>query len=974
MRNLKKLFAVIMVVAMLASVMVPAFAADYESDALKLKALGLFKGYSDTNLGLEDNLTREQGLTFMLRARGLEDEVTAMSAEEIAAQLAKVTDLDTVTEWAKPYVAYAVKNGLTKGIDSSVAPNVKFAGQLLLTGKEFINFMLNSMGYEEDWGNVLTKAADVGMLTAGQAVTFGTINELKRDTAAGIIGFAMGGTTASGVTLAQALVDAGAVDADAMAEAGYFTPTVAPTEAPVELAATASTDNLIQIYVEFSQEVDKTSAEDEDNYTVSDSKVDSAVLQEDGVTVVLTLKNEREQQDVADLTIKNVKDLAEVAMEELTLEVEFLDTDIPVVLDATVVGNDTFKVVFSEPMNPEFAEDKAGYVVNGGKLYVKNVELQKNNTEAMVTMYSTLKEGDVTLQIKSIAEDYAGFGVIGKLFTLSVVPDEEAPVVIGCESAKRGEVKLIWSEDIVINATTDDDGALVNADALKKYYHTNGSNTASKVTKDGNIMTITFDEEEWLPAGTAYVYVLKEAVKDLWDNKNAQEMIKVEVEVDSEPPVATGVTVKYIDDAQDAHRLEVKFDEALKKSTVEDDENYTILDSDGEEVENIIDDIDGETAKKAIIDLYEELAGGDYVLIIEDVEDVYGNAMPETVIAFTVGDIKAPKAEDFTAILYNAGEDGQMVKINFGEKMAIEGKYAVNDVEKYVINDYVLADIDDVEINVVDDGKAIEILIPKEIKLEVDDAEDVDEIKIARVADAAGNYMAELTDTINMTTSVTISISTAKATGTKKLEVKFADNVAKFDVEDILVSTSNSEVTATAKVYELEIAEVDTALSSGKTVVTFTLDDAMEYDLRVEPVYVHIIGEESENIYGQKLNKGQIKEVEDKIGPKKDKVEFVDGTTNSTITITFTEKLNNEKDYRLAYDLVVKNKDGDTLVADEDYITYVDGTDKAKLIIEVRDVTNLDKYTVETKSTITYIKDEVGDNKAATFDRVRNSN
>ncbi|NLK67787.1 MAG: surface-layer protein, partial [Clostridiaceae bacterium] len=159
MRNLKKLFAVVMVVAMLASMMVPALAAgvEYEDEATILQDLGLFQGYGAGELGLADDLTREQGLALMLRVMGLEDEVKAMTEEEVAAELARVVDPETVTAtWAKPYVAYAVKNGLTKGIDASILPNVKFAGQLKMTGKEFINLMLNGMGYATAWDDVLT--------------------------------------------------------------------------------------------------------------------------------------------------------------------------------------------------------------------------------------------------------------------------------------------------------------------------------------------------------------------------------------------------------------------------------------------------------------------------------------------------------------------------------------------------------------------------------------------------------------------------------------------------------------------------------------------------------------------------------------------------------------------------------------------------------------------------------------------------
>lgn len=275
MRNLKKLLAVIMAVAMLASIMVPALAADYDDDAQKLYNLGLFKGSSGSSYqpDLDGKLTREQGLTLMIRAMGKDEEALGMSEAEINEQLAKVEDAADITDWARPYVAYAVKNGLTKGIGGATPPNIKFGAQLDLSGKEFINFMLYAMGYTDAWDIVLDKAVEIGMLTAGEAVKFGSMDVIIRDVAIGIMAGSMGGTTAAGITLAQALVEAGVVSEEDMVEAGYMDPIVTPTPEPVELTATAYTDNLIQIYVVYSQEVDKDSAEKADNYDIDGADI-----------------------------------------------------------------------------------------------------------------------------------------------------------------------------------------------------------------------------------------------------------------------------------------------------------------------------------------------------------------------------------------------------------------------------------------------------------------------------------------------------------------------------------------------------------------------------------------------------------------------------------------------------------------------------------------------------------------------------
>jgi hypothetical protein len=997
MRNFKKLFAVIMVVAMLASIMVPAFAADYESDALKLKALGLFKGYSDADLGLEDILTREQGLTFMLRAKGLEDEVKAMSAEEIAAQLAKVTDLDTVTEWAKPYVAYAVKNGLTKGINKSIAPNVEFAGQLLLTGKEFINFMLNSMGYEEDWGNVLTKAADVGMLSAGQAVTFGTINELKRDTAAGIIAFAMGGTTASGVTLAQALVDAGAVDADAMAEAGYFTPTVAPTEAPVELAAEASAPNNIQINVVYNEKVEEASAQKVDNYKLSSGSIEKAVLQDDGVTVVLTLKYEsaKKQDDKVDLTIKNVKSEAGVVIAETTIKgLLFLDKDIPTVVDAKVVGKDTIKVIFSEPMNgsavtvgdvTNYFLDKDGFIVNGGKLYVKEAKLQNNYTEALVKLYSSLPEGEVTIQVKSTSEDFAGFGVIGKLITLNVEKDAEAPVVVGYENAKPTEITLIWSEDIEFDGK-----------AVKEWYHTNASNEVSDVTIDGNKTKLTFANEKKLPPATAYVYVLKEAVKDLWGNKNAQQMLQVEVVIDETPPEVSSVK----QEADSESKIVVTYNEDVDKSSAEKAANYTILDSDGKEIEGLVRSV-SYASKKATLTLSKKL-GGEYAVVIKGVKDIADNEIVEVTVPFTVKDISKPIPTDFKAVVYNKGEKGQMLKVSFGEAMTTEGKYAINDIDNYQFGEKTLKSIKKVAITVVDSGKAVEIVIPSL----ADNATDGYNIEastdavskyltVARVADAAGNYTKDLSFDVKITDSAISPVSyTAEATAKNIVKVTFAEEV-KFEVSDFIINT------VTDGVYKVDLAGIETTLNDkGKTVATFTLAKDLPVDFDNDNARVEIVipsgatKPKTENKYGVKISTLGVG-IKDKIAPTlyNDGDSATDyGKTNDGVkdyllfdkdnfafTLKFSEDMKTAIGNNYAGSDFVVTIGGKTLVNGRDYtvtsivynaVTFELTESFAKVTVDGVDSYKVEgDFSIKLVETTNYITDKNG-NKPKAFDAI----
>jgi hypothetical protein len=804
----------------------------------------------------------------------------------------------------------------------------------------------------------------------------------------------MGGTTAAGITLAQALVEAGVVTEEAMVEAGYMDPIVTPTPEPVVLTAEAYTDNLIQIYVVYSQEVDKDSAEDADNYDIDDADIADIALQDDGVTAVITLTAEKAQQDTVDLTIDGVKALNGTEMDEYIIEgIEFLDTTIPTALSASVVGNDTFKVVFSEPMKGDAQNEliRNDFVVKSSKtLYVKKVTLQKNNTEALVEMYAKLEEGDIELQVKSGSKDYAGFGVIAKTFNLQVVPDDEKPYVIGYEKADQNGVTLIWNEDIEIN-----DGAKAN------FYHTNYKNEVdAEITADdvdGNKLKLKFTNNN-LPEGTAYVYVLAEAVNDLWDNENDQQMIQIEVEIDEIPPEVEKVDVGY-DEDEELYYLEITYTEDVDGETAVDEDNYIILDADGDEIDNAIDWIEpdeNDVENKVKIYFTDDGMSGDYAIVIENVKDLSGNKIAKVTVPFTVGDEIKPDDNDFTATLYNGAEEGQMLKVFFDDVMATEGQYSVLDVGKYVLIDtketagtsddeeIALEDLDGVEIEITRDGKSVEIVIPSEA--DSDDGFDIDldatdyDLVIARVADAAGNKLAKLyTRRIPVVASAGVVIEEAKATAIDTIEVKFSDELVKFDVDDVIF-------TVTGSVYTLEIASVDVGLDGGKTVATYTLGDELDYDGKFGGVTVtakivdHSNKADSENEYGDPLVVGDTETIVDGIAPEVVKddddvldIVFTNGNPNSTITITFTEALYDTDEEWYAQDLIIKDNEGKTLRAGTAYTTAVDDNDATKLIVTILGVTDLDDYSIQSKAEIEYIADATEGNTAKPFTkRVKN--
>lgn len=141
-------------------------ATDYNALADGLKALGLFKG-SDTGYGsgydLEAKPTRIQALIMFLRLIG---------EEQAALSTTAACPFTDVPAWCQPYVAYAYKQGLTKGVDDAA---MLFGTADYVTAGQYVTFILRALGYQDSgdtpdftWDTALQRGMDLGILTAGE--------------------------------------------------------------------------------------------------------------------------------------------------------------------------------------------------------------------------------------------------------------------------------------------------------------------------------------------------------------------------------------------------------------------------------------------------------------------------------------------------------------------------------------------------------------------------------------------------------------------------------------------------------------------------------------------------------------------------------------------------------------------------------------------------------------------------------------
>lgn len=133
---------------------------DYVAMADALKFLNLFQG-SDTGYGngynLEQYPTRMQALVMFIRVLGEEEEALACTSP------CPFTDIT----WGHSYAAYAYEKGYAVGYGDG-----RFGANNTVDATSYMEFLLRAMGYSkagvDDWSTAMERAADLGVITAGE--------------------------------------------------------------------------------------------------------------------------------------------------------------------------------------------------------------------------------------------------------------------------------------------------------------------------------------------------------------------------------------------------------------------------------------------------------------------------------------------------------------------------------------------------------------------------------------------------------------------------------------------------------------------------------------------------------------------------------------------------------------------------------------------------------------------------------------
>lgn len=168
MKNLKKVLALVLVVATLMSFATVASAKytddssiNYDEAVAVMSEIGVINGYTDNSFRPTANVTRAQMAKMVA--------YIVAGGEDVGALYAGANSFsDCTTHWAKGYIAYANKTGIVAGVGGG-----KFNPDGSVTGTQAAKMMLCALGYDSDaegytgtnWAvNVLSDARDAGLL------------------------------------------------------------------------------------------------------------------------------------------------------------------------------------------------------------------------------------------------------------------------------------------------------------------------------------------------------------------------------------------------------------------------------------------------------------------------------------------------------------------------------------------------------------------------------------------------------------------------------------------------------------------------------------------------------------------------------------------------------------------------------------------------------------------------------------------
>lgn len=439
MKNLKKVLALVLSLAMIVSTFTVSFAAEEKTDAEICEALGMLQGEGNgvTDEYLAKSTTRFQAALMFLRLQGLEDEALAFEGTET---FEDAEDLQWVA--GRSVLAYLKANpelgwvGTGKGFMPNGA----------ITAQAYYKVMLEAIGYEYkvdfEWAEVLEFAATKGLVAAAE------VEDFKNNDIAVVTVETLKAETSNGVKLINELVEAGVINASDAELVDYVAPVTAKMTAAKAIDATT-------VMVSFDEAVE-VSADDFAVVAGDKEFAVSAVKSADaGKVAVLT---------VAELTVGSKYTVTSGEVSKTVVPTIKDDKTKPAIKEATCVTGEVVTVTFStrninkDTLVAENFSLNNDATVLSAELDMGAMKKAENVGNTILTLgVSGLKAGKAYTIKTSNVESYEGLVAdvdSSKATFAGKDKDTKAPKLAGAVSENGYQVLVTFTEDVKLDEAT----------------------------------------------------------------------------------------------------------------------------------------------------------------------------------------------------------------------------------------------------------------------------------------------------------------------------------------------------------------------------------------------------------------------------------------------------------------------------------------------------------------------------------------
>ncbi|BDB00309.1 cell wall-binding repeat-containing protein [Clostridium botulinum] len=760
--------------------------------------------------------------------------------------------------------------------------------------------------------------------------------------------------------------------------------------------------NLNQIKVVFTQKVKAESAEDVENYKLAGDKLtkgdDTAKLLDDDKTVVITLKDAKNQNTTKKFEVKdNViqqKDSGKT-VSAFEQDITFKDLTAPTVEKVTMDGAKTLKITFSEGVKVGNATASENYKIDGQSISSFGVDITAMNknkkdevpfggitNEVKIEFDSPIDAGKHTLTIGASTSkeilDSQNFALqkIDMPFTVNDVKSE--PKIVSATGKVNGEVTLEFNVKM-------DEGS-IDPNGRDFLYGTNSAYKAELDSDDPDDKTVKVYFKETFDEGANVLKILQGKLKDVYGNRVAPDddkRISFTVSKDDTAPVLKDayavserkIRLVFSKSIEDEYFKDMESNGSIKLKNSDGDTEYGGDKNNKWESVKLVDNHSNEIELTMPENSnYARLGKANYDIVVKDICDKSGNEIEESKKTITTIDNTDPNLRNWNEKDANkqvnllVNKEKETAKVLFNEPM---DKDSIGELSNYLYDtgDGFKKLPSGSSITVANDGKAATINFPKDTVKPgwIGNAT----VRVMNVKDAAGNVIDG---------NVATTFKAQDATKSEEDAPDFIDNLTVYGNDNEVwaeVSVNDNIDTLDKEDFKLSDAKVDEYLTispSGsykpksvvrngkKLTITWDNKDAIKAfkaagkKIRIPSDFK---AKTTANEEGIKLIATDNYDAEDKIAP-----ELVDKadpqvviSDSKTIKINFNEVIkNNAAAYEDDFTISVGGKSVDS----DDIKAKVDGsTIELKITDEDVSINGNSNVTVKFKSNVD-IKDEAG--------------